>query len=545
MKLAFAVLIGLAAAGCLDTEQEYTLNPDGSGKVRIVAVGSPLRIDFGNDKKPPEQAMKEAARETLEKSQGVDAWTGVEAKLRDDGKVAFSGTAYFKDLKSLKLNIMGMQSSGPELGFQEDGQGGFVLEFKDEQKAKRGGAAPEPSKLTDEQIKAKIREERAKYQQGKAFMETFLKDLRMKTKINVPGAIGAASIFKAAGPSAVEISLEGKAMVKAIDEMMMDDTFMRRQLESGKDMNEGNPFEDDAFLEKMFGTKGPPRVAVKAPLKALFDYEAEAGPARAGMEALRAPFGAGEGGKKPLAAAAPSKGGPLKSVKVGGARLVHFQDRERGISPLNSTSEGLTLALVAELPGAVLGVKEGMLTRAVTDNGEDLLPEREFDRSIHFPRLSEDKAAVVFDAQMKAPSAKARGIKEVSGTLTYTVGGKIKALDLGLTDFKAGTKGKALGAAIEKIAKDEFDGKSEQMELKIELPPDALEAVEFLDAQGKPLDVQRSGYMSGGDSTVFTFSILGKFPAKGRIVAKMFENLAQFEVEFKIQNVDLLGRPLK
>jgi hypothetical protein len=544
--IAAAALIVLASQGCIDNDEEFTLNPDGSGKVRVVAVGTPLRLEFGNEKKNPEQSLVDAVRDTLGKSQGVDAWKDVEAKLRDDGKMSFQGTAYFKDLSTLKLNVLGMDSDGPRLSAKPDGRGGLVVEFLESEKASRKPADPNAAPAGEEQIKARIREERAKYQQGKAFMEGFFKDLRFKSAVRLPGTVAETGVFKKTAPDRVEFLLDGKEMLKAIDGLMMDDAFMRRRLAKGGELNDGNPFEDDDLMERLFGAKGPARVAVRGPLRPAFDYEAEAGPAREGMEALRARYAAaapaGPGGRP---AAPPAKGGPLKAVRVGGVQLVHFQDRERGINPLNTMSEGLTLGLVAELPGAALSCSEGRLVKAVADSGENLLPEREFDREIHFPRLSEDKTAVVFDVRLKAPGAKARGLKEVSGKLVYTVGGATKEVDLGFAALKPGEKGKALGAAIEKIEDENFGQPTQSLELRLQARPDQIESVAFLDAQGRPLKVHRSGYMGGGDSTVFMFSIEGKFPAAAKVVAKQFTDLKSYEVDFRVGPLDLLGRPLK
>jgi hypothetical protein len=542
--LAALAAVLVAAVGCLDTDQEYTLNADGSGKVRVVAIGSPFQFNFGGEKKKPEEGLREAVRDALSKSQGVDAWTAVEAKLRDDGKIHFSGTAYFKDLKALKLNILGMQSNGPDLGLEKSAGGGLVVELKDESERRPKGAKPAPGKLGEEELKAKMREERAQYQQSKPLMESFLKELKIRTRLVLPGAVAETGAFKKTAPNAAEIAVEGAAMLKAIDGAMMDDAFLRKQVESGGELGKDSPLGNEEIMERIFGFKGAPKVAVKGPLKDVFDYEAEAAPARAGAEALREKWGAKAPAGAPPAVAPAARGGALKGVRVGGARIVHFQDRDRGISPFNAEL-GLTLSLVAELPGSVLGLKDGRVGKAVSDAGEDLLPEKDWDREIHFPHLSEDKAAVVFDVKLRAPDAKARGLREVSGVLVYTVGGKTKDVDLGIAEFRKGARGKALGAVIEKIAPSEFDEKIVSIELKLETALETVASVEFLDAAGKPLPVERGGYMSSGDEVTLSFNSKGALPPKGRIVAKLFQDLAQYEAPFKIEQVDLLGRPLK
>src|SRR5258706_3042028 len=92
-----SVALALLLAGCLDLDNEFMLNPDGSGKVKIKCISAPVSFNL-TDKKPPEEVLKTNVRQTLEQSEGVDAWSDVVAAIRDDGKMSFSGTAYFKDI---------------------------------------------------------------------------------------------------------------------------------------------------------------------------------------------------------------------------------------------------------------------------------------------------------------------------------------------------------------------------------------------------------------------------------------------------------------
>ena len=49
----------------------------------------------------------------------------------------------------------------------------------------------------------------------------------------------------------------------------------------------------------------------------------------------------------------------------------------------------------------------------------------------------------------------------------------------------------------------------------------------------------------GGRSTTLTYRLGAKAPPKGRIVARVFDDLQSHTAAFKIENVDLTGRPLK
>ena len=531
---AIAVLaLALAAAGCLDLDQEFTLNPDGSGKVVLRSVAPPVSFELTEKNPSPEKTMQKAVREELEKSEGIDAWKDVTASLRDDGKIEFKATAYFKDVSRLKLKSGGMMT----LAVSKDPSGAWVLQAVPDQKT---AAKPEPPavKPGEDEIKAKMKAERAKYQQMKPLMETFLKDLRLHSKFNLPGSVTEANNFKKLSATSVDFAFEGKTVLKIMDDLVLDDAALRRQIESGRTLDD--PPDEELMTEKLFGQKGTIRVVVKGPVKAAFDYEKEAAAARKETPGILAKFGA----PPPPAVIDPAKGGGLKSIRVAGISFVHFADSEREVGPLNGQEEGVTLTLVAELPGAVLAVKGGKLMKAAADTGDDLMPKGDFSREIHFPRLSKDKAAVTFDVRVALPGPKARGFKEVSGTLTYSVAGKTKEVDLGIGAFATGTKGKEMGAEIEKIEDHPFDKGKKMLSLKIEAPQESIQSVTFFDESGKKVDVEPSGWSGFGDSTTYQYS-LKAVPAKGKVVARVYDDRKSFEVPFRVADLDLLGRPLK
>ena len=102
----------LLAAGCLQSDEEYTLNPDGSGKVavslRIVPSNFFIRMGPDQDSVPDFDllARQEAGRQ-LTNAQGVEAWKDVTYGLGDDGWFWLKGTAYFKDFNAYKVGGAG------------------------------------------------------------------------------------------------------------------------------------------------------------------------------------------------------------------------------------------------------------------------------------------------------------------------------------------------------------------------------------------------------------------------------------------------------
>ena len=106
MKLKITVLaasLGIfLMTGCIETKNEVTINPDGSGKT-LLTIKQPLDpmmgFNMGNDKEdketPDEKAKKEIAS-ILKGSEGVDTWENVTYKIDDNNNLIFKGTAYFK-----------------------------------------------------------------------------------------------------------------------------------------------------------------------------------------------------------------------------------------------------------------------------------------------------------------------------------------------------------------------------------------------------------------------------------------------------------------
>ncbi len=534
---AFVAVLAACLLGCLDLDEEYTLNPDGSGKVVVRMTYSPFRLNLNQQESDPVAAMKDSVREELEKSKGVEAWKDVSFKLGTDGKVSFHGTAYFKDFQKLDLHHQGFEGPVKKaiLKTLADGRRELVFSMEEEEAAEKADPAPA---LTDEEVDQRVRTERAKYQQMKPMFVPFLNDMRFRIRMRVPGTVQDVNNLRKEADGSVSFALEGKKMLEVMDASFADDDWMRRQVREGRgDLTRRSPRADDILMERLMGSKGPARAVYAPGTDPLFDYASEAAAAKAASPAMLKRLDLAVAPPPP-----PAREGSFRSLEVVGVRLVYETDSRKGISPLNTNEPGLTFSILGGLPGRVLDVREGKLQAAIADNGQDLLPQREWSRKIHFPRLSEDKQSVLFEVQMKLPSKEVRTLKEVSGTLEYAVGDRTREVDLGFASLAAGAGGKEYGAKIEKIGKSEWQEGQETLELNLTIARETIESTVFYDTQGNKLDVDASGYMSSGRSTTLSFSKKGKFPPDGRIALKVYEDLKTFEAPFKLENVPILGR---
>jgi hypothetical protein len=525
IALGFAFLL----SACYETKQEFTLNADGSGKVRHECTFQNVNLGGNSENDTSEEALQAAIAKIISSSKGVDAWTDVSFKRLEDNKMWFRGTAYFKKLDELEIPNQSM------LQFAWKNQGGGKAELALNLKKSEN---PTPKKaddatLTAEQRAKKIKDERAKFQQSKPMFSAILGGLKQSVSFKLPGKIESSSNFKPTSPGVLGLDFEGAKMIDALEKLVNDDAWLAK---NGFDA-QASPEMDSELSGLLFGEKAPVKATVSGASTPLFDYAAEVATALKGVEALQKKLGA-------VSIAPPAKGEALKSIKVVGVRMVSAVDKKLEVRPFNY-DEGYTLAVLAELPGSVLDVTDkSKITSATASDGSSLLKgERDWDRRLGFPELSADKASVMFTVELQRPAPSITGIKEISGTLQYRVSGGVKEIDLGLESLKAGAKGTELAASIEGYKEGWQKDGSQDMQLKLRLDPDNLKAA-YLVVDGVRTEIRRSGYSGMNGQTTFTFESKTAFPEKGSIVVVLYDQVQTFEVPFKIENLSLLGTPL-
>jgi len=524
MALGFAFLL----SSCYETKQEFTLNPDGSGKVLHECSFQNMNLSNQDENVAPEEVLQAAIAKIIKDSKGVDAWTDVSFKRLDDDRMWFRGTAYFKKIEDLEIpNQSMLQFAWKNQG---SGKADLTLNLKKSEKPK---TKPDIAKLTPEERAKKIKDERAKFKQSKPMFTAMLSNLKQTVSFKLPGKVESTSNFKPNTSGALGLTFEGAKMIDALEKLMANDAWLDK---NGFDAQDA-PALDNELGGLLFGEKAPVKATVSGASAPLFNYATEVAAALKGVDALQKRLGA-------VSIAPPAKGAALKSIKVVGVRMVSAVDKKLDVRPFNY-DEGYTLAVLAELPGSVLDVTDkSALTSATSSDGTSLLKgDRDWDRRLGFPELSADKASVLFNVELKLPAPAAKGIKEISGTLQYRVSGGAKEIDLGLKSLKVGTKGTELGASIEGFKEGWNKDGSQDMEIKLKLDPDNLKSASLV-VDGVKTEIKRNGYSSSGGVTTFTFASKSAFPEKGSIVIEIFDKVQTFDAPFKIENLSLLGTPM-
>lgn len=296
--LAAAVLL----AGCLEVKQDYTLNPDCSGKVIVDLLAQEMPINVGQADAPdPEVLAKQTVRRMLDGADGVDAWADVAYNRTDDGRTHFKGTAYFKDLSKLKLSIAGLMGAT----LSKDDKGGLTLLIDGGPEAARAA----PPKLTQEETDRRIKAQRERFKQMRPMMEMFFAKARVEMSFRLPAAPADVSNLRKDPDGTLRFVLDGGKALQVIDQLMADDEYVRERAAAGPEAGKNTAWLNEALNEKLFGSRAPVRARVTGDLKPLFDYAAEVKAAKDAcpkmMERLglpsapAAPPAAEPGGKEP------------------------------------------------------------------------------------------------------------------------------------------------------------------------------------------------------------------------------------------------------
>ena len=531
--LLLACALGLT--GCLDITDTYTFNPDGSGKVVHEAVLAQMNLSMGGaSEAPSEEDLKKIVLEEIKQAKGVEAWRDISYEQRGADRFYFKGTAYFRDVNEVKFYNTGAAVNVYDKVSLRNEDGRMILTI-----ASSDDAEPDDSEIpdiTEENVDEEITKMQGEYQKTRMMAGGIFSGIKRYRTFYLPGTVVSSSNLERTEDGALASRFEGIKLLEFMDRMMNDKEVLREELLKGNDPLQGGPSNEEALNEYVFGEAAPVEVIITPGTQPQFDYTAEVAQAAAEFPSVAETLGAP---KKAVA-----RGPEGSQFKVGGVRIVHDSDMENNVRPFNY-DEGFTLSIIGRLPQEVLSVTEGQLLKAETDHGQDLLPSDEWKQKISFPRLSEDKRKVIFEVDLRRPAESAKGIKEISGVLTYLVADKTRRVDLGVAAFVAGSKGNEFGAEIESVTDSEWNPGRQELKLKLKINKDAVKAIDIFDAAGNKLDVSQ-GYFASGDNVTFNYTREDNqpFPGSGHIEIEVYEDQQRYELPFKLTDLSLLGRKL-
>lgn len=294
LRLAALALASLVFAGCVEGEVVYTVNPDGSAKVKfdIVTVKQPAITPGPVPKQGPEKTLEDHLRDTLRplfQSQGVSAWKDVSAEFLPNGKLKISATAYVRRLAEFKPN--GLSLLQPMYQVTKAGDGSLRLApgpgglAEDNRKFK---TPEEIKKFSDEELDKYVQLQMIEAQGVRPIMLALFSQANLKVTYELPGDAKASAGFKVDGKK-VTHTLEGDKVVASLDKWLAKDRAAWRK--AYREAKSGDPL-------RLLNLEGLPpadtSATVAKPGEAQFDFDKEVKEAREAYPALRKKFGFGD-----------------------------------------------------------------------------------------------------------------------------------------------------------------------------------------------------------------------------------------------------------
>lgn len=545
MKI-WLLFIPLLLVSCFQEEKVFTLNPDGSGKVEFkttFSLDSIIKFTSEGEAEPSlEEKAKEAVAKIFEKSEGVAAWTDVSYKIDDEGKIEFQGTAYFSDLNKLELKMGGMTSSALKPNLTK--KNGVItiecaLDSKKSDTPKSDKKKPKWSELTEKQQKLAMAKARRGLKQMKGMLAGLAGDMSTKVTIELPSPAQKATGLKKLSDSSYTITQTGDMLLKGIDKVLADEKIMQALAADG-DMKQEPPVE---VMLQMLGLSAEPSVSFPASAAPAFDYKKELLAAQKAAPAMMKKLGFTGSSKVTAVRAVPAVPmageSKFKSLRLAGVRIVGSSPN-KDVRPFN-WSAGTSLALIGELPGAVISADGGKVETFVLNNGQDLMSSKSWDKKPRSIDLSDDGTFIGFEIQSdQLPELGATSIKMLKGEIMCMAAGSSKVIDLAFAKIEQGEKSEHCGAEITEIKESKYNKGKKEISIRFELERELIKEVTFFDKDGIQLESKRNGHSWSGKKGQLTMLCDEALSVDSVIKVELFTDLKKHVLPFVIENASLI-----
>ena len=523
LRFALPVLACLLLSGCLDVDNEWTLNPDGSGKVQHrVVFNEKALFSLGSGKSP-----RAFARELLEQSEGIEAWSDLSYGKTNEGYLRFEGVGYFPDASAVRLKHEVVKTrfrrEGEVLiaGFAGD-KGSLNLEgFLGE-----SGSALANSD-TGSGFRMTLRMLRMQLGSVKAF-------LKGRDRVRLPGIVAPGHAGKLV-EGALEVAFSFDRLTQFLDAVEQDPQLLeilRARSKKGETaaLDPAKVKEFDA-LATTFMVGGESAEARARGGKPAFDY----------ADALVAAKATSAKAYDAVGYALPGRPGkPLAGLELAGVEYVHAESADTldfesraDFAPHVHFHFGGTLG---EKPLKLLG---GRLTRVVATDGTSLLLDAKT-RDLEGTQRP-GSLRFTFGAIARLTSSCAGGYEEVSGYLEYLLAsGKTEDIDLGLGAFTKGAKGTQFDAELEEVDANEISLKL------VGLDESEIAKITLVNAAGQEIPLEDAGGWSMGSEVTKRLRPEARgaiWPAQGKLIVTLHRGRTRHRVPFKLVELNAQGVP--
>ena len=507
----------LNLSGCFEIEEECTLNPDGSGKLRFSYIVPAVSLLESYDSL--DDMAKNYIEKTLLDSSGVDAWTDVTYEVLEYEKIKIDATVYFKDYNKLGIKPGKFSVSKTDFSVETTGERISIKEVE-----KNEHAVIEP--IAGEALEQKVNEVYAQSQQLLPEMEVLLADYYVKQTFILPGKLDRVVNFSLDRDKIYAV-IEGAKVVDLFQQTMGNKEWLRANLHT---FSESNNFLEElsskVFNEMIYG-EAALLEASATNLKQAFDYEAEVQMARNHFAVMLEELGIKD--SMPIV----DKTG--NGVAVAHAEVYKLEWIRKKIDGYGN-EPGITFGVFVELNQPVLNLTGGNLKALVDLNGEDILPGESFDREIHFVNLYDNGRTATFNFDVEG--LERAGLQSAFITFVASQAGSLATETVDMSSFGTGSKSDGGSMKLE-IAEQGFhyDNRS-TLEIEFPLAYETVKHVYFYDAAGKSLPVEQVGSSYSSNKTChIRYAFPDTVPDSGKIEVEYYTDIKRFFVDVELSDV--------
>lgn len=533
--LLFSALLASCAlfvAGCLDVEEEYTINPDRSGKVAFAfkRLESGLNFSMSGKALEGEEKLQQFIVDMIEQSKGVAAWADIEAELNDDGQPSISGVAYFDDIRRFSLKYGSVSISGNDVVWTETGNGLVELSIgdRDDDETITSGTQSREA-LTEEQIQGEMKKQRQQAEHLLPMLRASLDGMRIAHTFRLASPPTSVSGFEPVDGT-YRHQTSGREILGKLDAVADNEELIRAMaIDKLTGANQGSG--DSETRERLMGK--PARLVFENSGPPLFDYASEVAAAKEAFPTTMIAFGLE---RQLPGLLPPEQGMGFASLELGGVQLTRDLGLDFQARPFN-TDPGLKLSFVGRFEGRINSFVEARLHEAIDQSGASILSESEWEQTTTMAFLNDVQDLAVFDVTLK-PRPETTTVKRLSGTVVYTVASETETFSLGFNTIEAGAAGTIEGALIKSVGKARW-GDGFELEVTVPYARAAVKELRIYLPSGELFDAEAGGSMYSGNETTFTMRSKTGFPSALDLRVEIYSDIKRMETPFEYTNIEL------
>jgi tetratricopeptide (TPR) repeat protein len=242
----------LPIGGCIQGQATVSLNPDGSGKVIFETVLDPCGSGVQDYR-----SYLLALKESLLKSEGIDAWSQADWKVLPSGKYYFRGQAFFKSVDSVVVYLGPLKCSLQALWLADSNEGRLI------------GLRTAQSQLEERQWQKQ--NSVLRYKLFSEDMTAVLDGFRMDIIFNLPSEFDKAEGFEKIDSRTVHFLLQGRRMAYLLEYIRQQGLYQFAE----RCNYDRNKFLNNELLPLYFDKLERLKVYFKGG-ESIFDYEKDA-----------------------------------------------------------------------------------------------------------------------------------------------------------------------------------------------------------------------------------------------------------------------------